>query len=313
MKRIKEILVFLTILITTIPLTDLFAGSSQADGERYYQLDEIAKFAKKVERELAKRGARVALVARVGRDRSDLPAGINFTHVGFAVYSKITTGDGRDIFGYTMYNLYQRTGELDKSDLIEDFPVDFFAGVQVLEAGIVIPTPELQKRLLAVLTSPTYRELHRPAYSVIANPFTTEFQNCTEFALNVITAAIYQTDNKEVIKANLQKYFHPHKLDINPFKLMLGSVLAADVTTTDHPDSIVTATYTTISSFLSKYSLTDEIFVIKPDAHPENAETEKPITSAERPAGSNNRVGQEYRSAVTDLICTLDSLQGGWS
>lgn len=74
-----------------------------------------------------------------------------------------------------------------------DFPVDFFAGVQKLKAGIVIPTPELQRRLLATIQSDVYRDLHVPAYSAVANPFTLEYQNCTEHTLDVLNAAIYQT------------------------------------------------------------------------------------------------------------------------
>lgn len=264
MKRLQTIIVTVMFLLT-LPLCQVFAGSSQATGERHFEAEQITAFAKKVEKTMASKGARVAIVARVGRERSALPEGVNYTHVGIAVYSQITTSDGRRIPGYTMYNLYQRADRPNVSDLIQDYPVDFFAGVEVLEAGIIIPTPELQKRLLGVLTSPTYKELHNPHYSVIANPFTLDLQNCTEHTLDVITAAIYQTSDINIIKANEEKYYVPQPVRINPFKLLLGSMLVADVATSDHPGSPVTATFTTVGRFLTRYNGASEVLVVTPD------------------------------------------------
>lgn len=306
MKRIKYILVVFTVLIAIVPVTQGFAGSSQATGEQYFEINEIADFAKKVEKVLAERGARVAVIARVGRDRSELPEGINFTHVAFAVYSQITTADGRKIPGYTMYNLYQRGDEPDRSDLIQDYPVDFFAGVEVLEAGIIIPTPELQKRLLAVLISPTYQELHNPDYSVIANPFTLELQNCTEHTLDVLTAAIYQTDDEKTIKANLQEYFDPQKVNINPLKLMLGSMIVPDVATSDHPGAPVTATYTSISRFLTRYNGADEVLIVKPQAQKTEFKTATTFKNRAKIAEKKNNNIQTNNSQALLQTIMLD-------
>jgi len=254
----------MVILVSMLFSNVVFAGSSQAGGEIHYKPEEIIKFAKKVEKTLAKKGARVAIIGRVGRARKDLPEGISFTHTALIVYSQITTKDGRKLPGYVIYNLYQRATELNVSDLVVDYPVDFFAGVEELEAGIVIPKPELQRKLLKVLVSPTYKQLHNSNYSVIANPFTEGFQNCTEHTLDVITAAIYDTDDLKVIKANQKAYFQPQEVNVNPLKLFLGSMFVDDVTTTDHPDTPVTTTFTTIEKFLTKYNLASESFIVKP-------------------------------------------------
>ena len=256
----KSIILFISIFCTTA----LFAGSSQAGGEIHYKPEQIIKFAKKVEKTLAKKGARVAIIGRVGRAREDLPEGISFTHTALIVYSQITTKDGRKLPGYVIYNLYQRADELNVSDLIVDYPVDFFAGVEELEAGLIIPKPELQRKLLNVIASPTYKQLHNPSYSVIANPFTEGFQNCTEHTLDVITAAIYNTDDLKIIKANQKAYFTPQKVNVNPLKLFLGTMFIDDVTTSDHPESPVTTTFTTIGEFLKKYNLSSESLIVKP-------------------------------------------------
>lgn len=243
----------------------VFAGSSQAGGEAFFEPEKIIGFAKKVEKFLAANGARVAIIARVGRDRESLPEGINFTHTAIAVYSKIQTADGRTIPGYAIYNLYQKSDKPDQSELLQDYPVDFFAGVQVLEAGIIIPTPELQIRLLKIIGSETNKKLHNPKYSVIANPFTLNLQNCTEHTLDILFAAIYETDDIKQIKINEKAYFDPQPVKLNPIKLILGSMFVSDVAISDHPDSPVTVTFTTIGKFLKKFKAGSEIFTIKAD------------------------------------------------
>ena len=143
-----------------------------------------------------------------------------------------------------------------------NYPVDFFNGVYELKSAVIIPKPELQKRLLQVIASSTYSKLHNPHYSVLANPYNSMYQNCTEHTLDVINAAIYQTDDIDVIKADEQAYFDAQTVDINPLKLMLGSMTQADVTTADHKGKIKTASYTTIANYLKKYDLVQEELVI---------------------------------------------------
>lgn len=144
-------------------------AGSQAGKESYIPAEQIIHFSKQVEKSLAARGARVAILARVGRPLAEMPEGMHFTHVSFALYSQITTHDGRILPGYAIYNEYQSNERPDTSSLIQDFPVDFFAGVAVLEAGVIIPSPELQKRLLQTIASPAYRKLHDPHYFAFAN------------------------------------------------------------------------------------------------------------------------------------------------
>ena len=77
----------------------VYAGGSLAGGEAHFPIDDIIQFSKQVERTLAAKGARVAIIARVGRPPADLPEGMHFTHVSFAVYSQITTKDRRVVPG----------------------------------------------------------------------------------------------------------------------------------------------------------------------------------------------------------------------
>lgn len=243
-----------------------FSSGSQAGGTPHFPAEQIIKFAKQVERTLATQGARVAVLARMGRPAAELPEGMHFTHVAFAVYSQITTSDGRKIPGYAIHNLYQNADRPDLSELAQDFPVDFFSGVTQLEAGIIIPSPELQRRLLTVIGSPTYSKMHDPHYSVIANPYTVEKQNCTEFVLDVINAAIYQTDDIKMIKVATRDYFEAQAVNVNPFKLMLGSMFTKEVSTSDQSGTPVTATFEKIGQYLQKYDAGSQVITLLPDA-----------------------------------------------
>jgi len=241
-----------------------FAGS-QAGGAPQFPVEQIIQFSKQVEKTLASKGAHVAILARMGRSASELPEGMHFTHVSFAVYSQVTTADGRQIPGYAIYNLYQRNEKPDSSSLIQDFPVDFFAGVAALEAGVIIPSAELQKRLLETITSPTYQKLHDPRYSAIANPYTLGRQNCTEHTLDVINAAIYQTDDIRKIKAAEKKFYAAQKVNISGLELALGSMFSSEITLSDQPGDPVTATFETIAAYLQKYDTGSEMFIITPE------------------------------------------------
>jgi hypothetical protein len=257
------------LLLPLIGGTPLFAADYSANGSQpgakaTFAPEQVAAFAKKVEHTLAAKGVRVAILARAGRPPAELPPGMYYTHAAFIVYSEITTHDGRHLPGYAIHNLYQVAGQADRSALIQDFPVDFFSAVTQLEAGVIIPSEELQQRLLAVITSPTYSALHDPHYSVIANPYTVGLQNCTEFVLDVVVAAIYQTQDIQQIKAAEKRYFMAQTVEVNPFKLMLGALFAADVALSDQAGIPVTATFEKIGEFLRQYDVGSDVLTLLP-------------------------------------------------
>ena len=242
-----------------------FSSASSSSGETtHFKAQEVISFAKKVERTLADKGTQVAILARMGRPLSEMPPGMHFTHVAFIVYSQIQTADGRTLPGYAIHNLYQYDDQLNKSRLVQDFPVDFFSGVAQMEAGILIPSAQLQQQLLHVIASPAYASLHDPRYSVIANPYNEGRQNCTEFTLDVINAAIYQSTDIKQLKQVAQRNFVAQPVEVSPFKLMLGALFSAEVATSDHPQKPVTATFERLSDYLLKYDRGAEVLTVKP-------------------------------------------------
>jgi hypothetical protein len=248
------------IIVIIIFSSPTFAGSAQ-NKEIQFSVKDVDSFAKKVELYAAQEGARAFLIGRVGRPEKDLPKGINFTHTAIAVYSSITLDSGETVKGYAIHNLYQTADKLNKSELVIDYPVDFFWGVNTLKAGIIIPTPELQQRIISVIASGKDKQIHNENYSVIANPFNNTFQNCTEHTLNIINAGVYQTTDMTQLKSNAEQHFKAQKIKANPFKLLLGNWFVDDVSTKDHSGKVYTTTFTTIGKYLQKNELLSKAVV----------------------------------------------------
>ncbi|WP_333713336.1 DUF2145 domain-containing protein [Yoonia sp.] len=261
MKRFLKTACIALALLAPVPAT---AGSS-ASGNPVLPAAEVAGFADRVQHDLAARGAQVAIVARVGRDPAVLPDGIDYTHVAFWVYARITRADGSTGQGYRVYNLYQRDGDLTRSDLVQDSPAEFFANVHDLDAGVIIPDTRLQRKILAVIASPTYAALHNPDYAVLSNPRNRQFQNCTEHTLDVLMAAIYGTDDPLRIKANIAAHFTPQPIPVNGLQRLFAPVASAALTTSDHDGQVATATFGSLARFMAQYDLADEIYRITPD------------------------------------------------
>ena len=240
-------------------------AGTQAIREVKYDFKQIAALAKGLERNLAARRPRVAIIGRVGINPELLPPGVEYEHAGFAVYSKIRTSDNRLVPGYAIYNLYQGAQRTGQSHLAQDYPVDYLAVSQILKVGVVIPNQKLQSALLRTIFSESYARLHNPRYSVLSNPLNDQYQNCTEFVLDVLFAAIYRTDNTREIKANIAAWFKPQAIVVDPVKLQLAEMTMPDVRTDDHQGSIAIATFPTISRFLMNNGIAEQAFTYTVD------------------------------------------------
>lgn len=230
--------------------------SDQASGRAataMMAVEDAAEFSKQIEQSLAARGARLAMVFRSGRDRSDLPDGISYTHGAFWVYQPIQKADGTTIRGYAVYNLYHGDGETlprTKSFLEQDFPLDFTVGSTVDDVGVILLTPEMEQKVLRVMASPTYAAMHVPDYSLISNAGDARYQNCNEFMLDVIAAALWETDDYAQIKANLATHFEPTKIDAGLLKRLFAPVVDERLKTSDHEGRIETVSYGSLANFL---------------------------------------------------------------
>lgn len=260
---IKQLLCVAALGVACFIAPDVQAGSTAA-ANAILPKAQVAQFSDRVQKVLAKNGAQVAIVSRMGRDPREMPEGITYTHVAFWVYSEITLADGSKGTGYRAYNLYQDANKSSRSYLLQDSPADFFAGAKRLDSGVIIPDKRLQKKLLAVIASPTFKALHNKRYSVLSNPNSAQFQNCTEHLMDVMMASLYGTRDKAQIKANMAAHFEPSVIKVSAEKRAWAPVLSQALTTRDHGDQIKTATFGSIASFMKKHKLTAKVLRVTP-------------------------------------------------
>lgn len=213
---------------------------------------------------LDRRKANVALLARCGRPRAQLPSGITYTHVAIAVFEPVQTADGTTFHTYTVYNLYQGAeGREDRSHLKQDLVYNFVAGIDEPDIAILIPIPDLQRRLLAVVRSPAYHALHIPDYNIVANPFVGRYDNCVTHTLKLCVAAIYQTDDRTRIYENIRAYFTPTPVRLG-FLQSLGARSKPFIKHDDAPASgFQTATYESLKAFLASNQLLADSLAVR--------------------------------------------------
>lgn len=247
-----------------ILLTPVYSwAGSQQGGKSPFSTTEIVGLSKKIEKTMAKKGVRVFIIGRAGRYKKDLPQGIEYTHVAFAVYSKVKTSDGKSVPSYAYYNLYQQEDNSAKSDLVTDYTIDFLSNILEPHVGVIIPTPDLQRRLLSFIGTPEYKSLHNSHYSVMSNPNNSIFQNCTEHTLDVLNASIYKTIDKHKLKGIAQNHFEAQEIHVSSFKLLIGSLFVSGISQKDHHGRVKTATFTSIANYLKRFGLAQEVLTIK--------------------------------------------------
>ncbi len=246
------------------PAAQAFDSSSNAPAA-HFSVEEATAFSKEIERDLAAKGARLAIVFRTGRARDKLPEGISYTHGAFWAYRAISAEDGRTLRGYAVYNLYHgdgRTLPRDRSYLAQDWPLDFTRASAVDDVAIIVPSPEMQRRILAVLDSETYARLHNPSYSLIANPLSDKHQNCNAFMMDVIAAAAWETADSAQIRANLAAHYRPTPVAVGGLERWFGPLADERLKTDDQGKRIVTATYESMADFMRENALVQETYVL---------------------------------------------------
>ncbi len=262
MNRFAAALAALMIVGTALPATA--QDSSARAIVPHFTAPQAAAFSTQVERDLAQRGARVAIVFRAGRMRDQLPEGIAYTHGAFWVYRDIQTADGKSQKGYAVYNLYAGDGKAwskVESRLVQDYPLDFTRGSTVNDMAVIIPSPEMQRRIIAVIDSPTYQKVHNPAYSLVANPWSRKYQNCNNFMLNVIAAAVWNTDDPRQITADLKAHYKPTIVKANAVLRLFGPIADQRLRTDDQQGPIRTATYESLATFMGENHLLQEHYI----------------------------------------------------
>lgn len=175
--------------------------------------------------------ADIVLLARGGQDLNRF--GLTYSHLAFALR--------QDNGPWVVLHELNRCGS-GASDLYREGLADF-VGDSVLRAGVLIavPEPALQTKLKQWLGEGTPASaLHEARYSVVAYPFSTQYQNSNQWILEVLAAAAMQqpASNRSQVQSWLRRNgYRPSTLHIKLHE-RLGARFGVDnAATVDHPAS----------------------------------------------------------------------------
>lgn len=185
--------------------------------------------------ELDRHGAQVAFVARVGQDLSRY--GLRYSHVGIA-WRDPASGT------WTMVEELNECGTAHSTLYSDGFGNFFLDDLFAYEAKVVIPTPAVQRAIEATLASGAAIRLHEPRYSEIAYPWSTRYQNCNQWVLEVLAEAL---DPPRVTdRAGAQSWlrdhgYRPAVIGVSPFEQIGAQLFAANIAFDDHPQDQLSA------------------------------------------------------------------------
>lgn len=217
--------------------------------------------AERTARSLEASGAQVVVLARAGQDLRR--HGLAWSHLGFAY---------RDGAHWRVVHKLNHCGSaqaaLYRQGLGEFFLDDPFE----YRAGIVVPEPALQARLLPLLRDDgRVATLHQRDYNMLAYPWAQRYQQSNQWALETIALA---AEPVAADRARAQAWlrlqgYEPTTLRLGPLTRLGARVARANVAFDDHPnekrfaDRIETVTVDSVFAWLNRSGLGSPAQVIQ--------------------------------------------------
>ena len=210
---------------------------------------------------LEQSGAQVVALARIGQNLSEY--GVRYSHFGLAY---------RDNGKWRVVHKLNQCGTAHAAVYRQGLGEFFLDDLYEYEAAVVIPTPEIQARLLPVLRdNARVAQLNTPAYSMVAYPWARTYQQSNQWALETFAMAQEPAAvNRERAQAWLKlQGYTPTTLHIGPLKRMGGRLTAANIAFDDHPgekrftDRIDTVTVDSVFAWLNRTGMGAPAVVIR--------------------------------------------------
>ncbi|WP_343632492.1 DUF2145 domain-containing protein [Roseateles sp.] len=191
---------------------------------------------------LDRSGAQVVLLARAGQDLSEY--GLRWSHVGF-VYRDTLGGDqGGSSEAKPVWRVMHKLNQCGTAvaDLYRQGLGEFFMDNPVrYEAAYAVLKPELQEALLPMLReNARAAALHTSPYNMVAYPWSTEYQQSNQWALETLAAAAAPREvfNRPQAQAWLRRQgYTPTDLRLSTAKRLGARIGMANVAFDDHPSA----------------------------------------------------------------------------
>jgi hypothetical protein len=238
----------LGLLVSPIALADRVCEGSSANAVAAVKASQMGKLLSSA---LQIDGDDVVLIALAAQDLSQF--GLDFSHLGFAVRSGTAWR--------VVHALNTCAGAV--STLSDDSLVDFFSDQPYqYKASLVRLGPNLQGRLLKILAGKAPKRLHEPKYSLAAYPFSTQYQNSSGWALEILALALAPTTEDLATRAEAQEWlktagYTPTQLPVGVLTRLGARLSRTNVNFDDHPpalrwtNQIQTSTPASVVAFLA--------------------------------------------------------------
>lgn len=193
---------------------------------------QALELASRVAANLDASGAKVVLLARAGQNLDEW--GLRWSHMGLA-YRDEAAG------GWLVVHKLNACGTAAGNLFRQGLGPFFLDDVYRHEAGVMVPTPELQSALLALLKDDgrVTRLQHRP-YNMLAHPWSTRYQQSNQWALETLAmAAEPGIADRSAAQAWLRfKGYQPNRLHIDAMSRLGARMTRANVAFDDHPNAL---------------------------------------------------------------------------
>lgn len=214
---------------------------------------------------LTQSGADVVVLARAGQNLSEY--GIRYSHLGFAYRE----GEGRTAVWRVVHKLNE-CGTAHASLYRQGLGEFFLDDLWQYEAAMVVPAPRTQAHLRALLVdNAAVARLDTPAYSVVAYPWSSRYQQSNQWAIETLALAEDPAAaTRERAQAWLRLHgYEPTTLHLSAFKRLGARMTRANVAFDDHPnekrfsDRIETVTVDSVFRWLERDGLAGSVTVIR--------------------------------------------------
>ena len=203
-------------------------------------------------------GAQVVVLARAGQDLSKY--GLRYSHLGFAYRQ-----EGADGTGWRVVHKLNQCGTADSAIYRQGLGEFFLDDLWRYEAAWVVPSRELQDKLLPLLQdSSRVTALHHKSYSIVSYVWGQRYQQSNQWAIETLAAAM--ESSRAPSRAGAQAWlqasgYRPATLKLGPLTRLGARASAANVAFDDHPnekrfaDRIETVTVDSVFQWLQRSGL----------------------------------------------------------
>ncbi|MBA3479720.1 MAG: DUF2145 domain-containing protein [Lautropia sp.] len=199
------------------------------------QQDRLLRFAAIVRDELDDSGEEVALISRSGIDLAYL--GIRYSHSGVSV-------KGAGDVPWSVRQLYYACDE-GRPRLYDQGVAGFLFNSDDAQVGyvsiVLLPREEAAALQRTALDRPRALRLLAGRYSANAYPFSTRYQNCNQWVIELMAAAWGRLDDGNDLRERAQAWlaasgYAPAPIDLDSHPLKFAAAFMPLVHLDDHPD-----------------------------------------------------------------------------